>query len=269
MNKKFRYLYIEITNDCNLSCPFCPQNRKDQYLSFANFKIIIDKVKDFVETVYFHVLGEPSLHFEIDKFVHYASLNGLKSRITTNGINLENLKRINLQELNKISFSLQCLIQFSKEYQINKMKNIIAFLDDKPAPLGVDLRLWNNKNDPKIKELNKNIEEFLETSQVLKYPNIHLSIQDEFVWPNLNHKINTVKSSCLGGIKQLAILINGDIVLCCLDSSGHTKIGNIYNDDFQVLLESQFFNNIRLKSLNGEHYFDLCKRCSFRNRFKK
>ena len=99
---KFKKIYLEITNICNLSCDFCIKNdRKIKILSFDEFKIIIEKIKNYTNYLYFHILGEPLMHHEINKFIDIAS-NKFKVNITTNGyfinkiINNKNVRQINI-----------------------------------------------------------------------------------------------------------------------------------------------------------------------------
>ena len=81
--KKF---YIEITNNCNLDCSFCIKNtRKSMFMSEENFKIILSKLKNNTNYLYFHVMGEPLLHPLINEFINIASSNNYFVNITTNG----------------------------------------------------------------------------------------------------------------------------------------------------------------------------------------
>ena len=55
---KFKKIYIEITNKCNLSCSFCSiDNRERREMTVEEFKIVLDKVSDYTESIYFHVKG--------------------------------------------------------------------------------------------------------------------------------------------------------------------------------------------------------------------
>ncbi|MFR7881223.1 MAG: SPASM domain-containing protein [Christensenellales bacterium] len=89
-----------------------------------------------------------------------------------------------------------------------------------------------------------------------------------FIWPSLDHSYNTNLTRCLGGKKQFAILNDGSLCLCCLDYKGSTKIGNLFIDDFSTLLQ----NSNYLEAISGfnkrKPYFELCKKCTYRNRFK-
>ena len=63
---RFKKIYIEITNACNLSCPFCIKNkRKINYITLDNYKLIINKIKPYTKEIYLHILGEPLLHTNI------------------------------------------------------------------------------------------------------------------------------------------------------------------------------------------------------------
>ena len=68
---KFKQVYIEITNNCNLSCPFCPSSSMNQgeFLTVDKFKLIINNIKEYTKTVYFHVKGEPLLHNRLEEIL--------------------------------------------------------------------------------------------------------------------------------------------------------------------------------------------------------
>ena len=100
------------------------------------------------------------------------------------------------------------------------------------------------------------------------YQNIRFSYADEFVWPNLNSDIVLPYTNCLGAKKQIAILIDGSVVSCCLDYNGNTKIGNIFEEPFDTILNSQLFKNVVRGFCDKKPYFEICKKCSYRLRFK-
>ena len=69
--KKFKKIYIEITNNCNLNCSFCIKNkRKNKFMSKKDFDIILTKIKPYTNYIYFHILGEPLLHPNINEFIN-------------------------------------------------------------------------------------------------------------------------------------------------------------------------------------------------------
>ena len=103
--KKFKKIYIEITNACNLSCSFCPKTkRKIEYMSPNNFKDVIDKIKDYTDYIYLHVKGEPLLHPNLDEILSICDKENIKVQIPTNGTMLKDKKDIlqkhNIRQIN-------------------------------------------------------------------------------------------------------------------------------------------------------------------------
>ena len=46
----YKKVYVEITNNCNLSCEFCPHNKRiNEFISFESFKTILDKLAGYTE----------------------------------------------------------------------------------------------------------------------------------------------------------------------------------------------------------------------------
>ena len=71
---KFKKVYIEITNHCNLSCPFCSHDiRAKRWMSVEEFSHILKEVKPYTKTIYLHVKGEPLLHPNIIEFIKIAN----------------------------------------------------------------------------------------------------------------------------------------------------------------------------------------------------
>lgn len=79
---------FEITSYCNLDCPFCLNDssiHNNEFMSFDDFRCMIDKIKDKVQ----HVLisgGEPLANPQIVEMLDYLIQNNLAFRISTNGM---------------------------------------------------------------------------------------------------------------------------------------------------------------------------------------
>ncbi|MCJ7742968.1 MAG: SPASM domain-containing protein [Dehalococcoidales bacterium] len=58
---------------------------------------------------------------------------------------------------------------------------------------------------------------------------------------------------------ELLIRANGDLIRCCNDFKGETKMGNVFETPFQEIIERNF--DIISKSLTGRPYWDVCLRC--------
>lgn len=117
MNK----IYINITNHCNLSCPFCcmySSPKKNTFMNFETFKNIINKYDN--NTIIQLEGGEPFTHPSLSLFVDYLYNRGNKIIIDTNGTLLYDLS--NKSEI-KISINKYVL----KFYNLNKIKQLSYF----------------------------------------------------------------------------------------------------------------------------------------------
>ena len=83
---RFKKIYIEITNSCNLNCSFCHNNnRSKHFMNVEKFKEVISKIKGYTEYIYLHVKGEPLLHPNLEEILAICEQNNIKVNITTNG----------------------------------------------------------------------------------------------------------------------------------------------------------------------------------------
>ena len=124
MKKRFKKIYIEITNKCNLNCTFCNRTKKPfRELSIDEFKTIIDKIKDYTDYVYFHVQGEPLLHKNLKEFLDICEENDIKVNITTNGTLINKYVEIfnNSKSLRQINISLHS--ENNKENYLDEVFN--------------------------------------------------------------------------------------------------------------------------------------------------
>ena len=83
--KKFKKIYIEITNICNLNCSFCSKdNRIKESISLTNIEELLKKINDYTDYVYLHVKGEPLLHPKLKEILDLCEKYHKKVNITTN-----------------------------------------------------------------------------------------------------------------------------------------------------------------------------------------
>lgn len=273
---RFKFIYLEITNYCNLSCYFCPSStlKVHNYMKMDDIVKYIMMIKNYTDTVYLHILGEPLTHPNFKDIVRLCDENHLKVRVTTNATLI---KQYNFEEINvtKLNISLQSLINFPRSYLDEYFKNINVLLHEvsdklKTGKLGIDFRMWNDKNNVEVQNLNKLIKNYLvETINIGAYPNVRLSEEDEFTWPNEMDDYNYNDVKCLGGKTHLGVHVNGDVVLCCLDYQDKTIIGNINEQTLDEILCGDLYQKAMTSLQAGKAYFPLCASCLYRNRFNR
>lgn len=272
---KFKFIYVEITNSCNLNCYFCPSANleNNKFISIDNFEHIIWEISKYTNTIYLHILGEPLLHPKFVDLIEICKKNNIDVRLTTNGTLIENYDFSKLW-LKKINISLQSLINFDEEYletYFSKINIMLQQVHKKliSKELGIDFRIWNDKNNQQVCKLNTLIKTYLfEKLKINEYPNVRLSEEEEFSWPSDKDPKHHFEK-CLGGKTHIGILVNGDVVLCCLDYQGKTKIGNIYEDSLNNIISGDIYQQAMLSNTSGKAYFSLCESCKYRNRFNR
>jgi len=282
--KKFKRVYIEITNICNLKCKFCDiTNRKQEFMSLENVETILKKVKQYTDFIYLHVKGEPLLHPNIKEILNLAEKYNLQVIITTNGTLLKEKSKIlaSAKAIRQINISLHSIEQ-NQELQINKeeyLKEIFESIEEITQSINcyISYRLWNLDN---ISESEKNrdilncLKDYYELSQLLEQvknsdnikikDKMYINLDTIYEWPSLNRDIVSKKGSCYGLLTQLAILVDGTVVPCCLDQNGDIALGNILEQDLEEILNSKLAIEIQDGFRNNKLMHPLCQRCGFR-----
>lgn len=261
----FNRIYIEITNICNLNCEFCPNTkRKKEFMNINKFEEIIKKINKYTNHIYLHVKGEPLMHPELDSILKIANNYNMNINITTNGRLLkEKIQIINNNKIRQINISLHSF------NNINEIKEILEIID-KIKESYISLRLWNNKDNREIYDLlekhyKKKIS--LNNNRFSLTHNIFLDIDKLFSWPDISNEIITNYGTCKGAKKQLAILVDGTVVPCCLDNDGIINLGNIFNNSIDEIISSERYKNMINGFNNNKLVEDLCKKCGYRNKF--
>ena len=263
----FKKVYIEITNNCNLSCPFCIKNkRKKEYMTFNEFKIILNKLDGYTKYLYLHVLGEPLTHPNINEFINYAS-SKYKINITTNGYLIENIK--NNKNIRQLNISLQSyneLYNITLEDYMNKIFDVVDVLKEYTY---ISYRIWvKNKYTKNIinminKKYNCNLELDNLKNNTTITNKIFISTNQEFIWPDLNNDYYNEIGKCYALKDHIGILVDGKIVPCCLDSIGNIELGNIYKDDLKKIINSDRFKSMLNGFKNNKKTEELCKHCKY------
>ncbi|MGL4732750.1 MAG: radical SAM protein, partial [Fusobacteriaceae bacterium] len=130
---RFKKIYIEISNICNLKCSFCPTTkRKAQYMSIENFTQILKEVKEYSKHIYLHVKGEPLFHPNLAEILEIAKKEGFFVNITTNGTLIANRMELLLGEKapRQINFSLHSFDGDLESIDYNNyLENILFFTE--------------------------------------------------------------------------------------------------------------------------------------------
>lgn len=262
----YKKIYLEITNNCNLDCDFCIKNKRlKKYMSEEEFVCILNKIKNHTNYLYFHVLGEPLIHPNINDFIDIASKD-FKINITTNGYFINKIKdNKNIRQINISLHSFDLKYNISIDKYMNNIFNVIDNLDN----TYISFRFWveNICSDEIIDLINKHynaniIKEEIKDNIKIK-DRIFLNVSKEFIWPDLENDYYNESGSCYGLIDHIGILVDGTVVPCCLDSKGDINLGNIFKEELDDIVNKKRCINIINGFKNNIKYELLCKKCKF------
>src|SRR5690625_212245 len=118
--------------------------------------------------------------------------------------------------------------------------------------------------------LDYQIEERVERGGGIKVAErVYVNQDHLFEWPSLDAEEDDGRGFCYGLRTQVAILSNGTVVPCCLDGEGVINLGNIHEQSFSDIIESERARNIVDGFSRREAVEELCRKCGFRQRFGK
>ena len=276
--KRFSKVYLEISNLCNLSCAFCPgTSRPGHAMTELEFAALLPKLRPFADYLYFHLMGEPLLHPLLHRFLELAGDAGFRVILTTNGTLLPRQQQTLLASptLHKVNISLHpfeandLTIPFS-EY----LEGCFAFGKAAEGRVLISYRLWNNggqdeKNGEILAAMKAHFPEpwVPERRGIRIGSRVYLEYGDKFDWPDLAAPDGGEAVFCHGLRDQIGVLADGTVVPCCLDHEGDIRLGNLFQQELQEILDTPraraIYDGFSRRTASEE----LCRRCGYARRF--
>lgn len=274
----YKRVYLEITNVCNLACSFCPGTKREKrFMSREEFSILTEKLRGETQYLYFHIMGEPLLHPDLDLFLAVVGEKGFRVILTTNGTLLKNRGEIllNAPALHKINLSLQSF-EANEGGELYDYVNQCASFAAKAAEAGIicELRLWNrggldSLNDEILRLLAAAFPEpWEENSRSVKLAErVFLTEDDRFDWPALEASDRGERCFCYGLRDQVGVLVDGTVVPCCLDHEGDIPLGNLFKEELSKIMSTEKAQRIYNGFSRKKAVEPLCRRCGYARKF--
>ena len=279
MEQSLNRIYVEITNQCNLSCSFCPGTRRPPCTMRAEqFAAIAPQLRRHTRYVYLHVMGEPLLHPRLEEILDCCGANGLRACITTNGTLLPRRgSLLGHEAVHKVSVSLHSA-------EGNGVSDLSAYLQGvwdfcREGTMIRCLRLWNLGG---AEEQNGEILAFLARNlgfDPLERPPVRpgswklgehffLEQAEKFDWPDLSAPEGDTQF-CHALRDQAAVLSDGTVVPCCLDHEGDIPLGNLFVQTLEEILSSPRAVALYDSFSRRSPAEALCRRCGYARRFNR
>ena len=203
---RFKKIYIEITNQCNLNCAFCAHSgNHGNFMSAGQFSDILLKIKNYTSLITLHVLGEPLLHPELLAILKICSRESVQVNITTNGVLLKTVNPDIFSEpsLRQLNISLHSMGGHSlPEKAALYARNTVSAAKHlaERSPVIISFRLWNLTTENEEvelfnsmvisiinKEFNQNIvvSDIMHRNRGIKIADkVYLNSDHRFSWPD-------------------------------------------------------------------------------------
>ncbi len=271
-------IYIEITSRCNIHCSFCHlSNRPDAAMDPAFFRRIVQDAKQYTYYIYLHVQGEPLTHPAFEEILNICDEEEMKVQLVTNGLLITQYPDL-LQHpsLRKVSFSIQS-VEYHNADPVQYMQNILHFCR-KASAQGrpyCEIRFWRDdqlsgtRTAQCLEEIRKSctMEDSGRKNNWRIMPGVYVDMHNTFEWPADANDGETENGTCHGAVDQIAVLCDGTVVPCCLDSEGTIRLGNMKEQTMADIFASPRYTamaeGFKMHRLTEE----LCRRCTYRRRF--
>ena len=272
--KRFHKIYLEISNVCNLRCSFCPgTKRRPKVMTPEEASILLPKLRPWSDFLYFHLMGEPLLHPQLELFLNLAGEHGFKVILTTNGTLLPKQQEMLLRHpaLHKVNISLHAFEANDLDVPFEDyLSGCFQFGQAAQGKKLISYRLWNQGG---LEEKNQQILDALHAAFPGEWvkerkgtrigDRVYLEFGEKFDWPDMNAEEISQKVFCYGLRDQIGVLADGTVVPCCLDHEGDIPLGNLFRQEMEEILSSP-----RAKALEKTHEQEaLCRKCGYARRF--
>lgn len=268
-------LELELTNHCQLACPFCPHPVMSREKGFMSLDLI-DKVgrelQHKAKRAILHQLGEPLLHPDWDKAVQIiAGKYGIQSTFSTNAVRLNDdvITKIVASKLYGITLSIDGTEAVYETLRKNanwdwvagRVEKLLRARADAGAGPIMTIQIINMMEQKEIDSLRERFSPLLKDIG-------GVFIKDFATWTGdvIENIGNTAKPKkalryrCNKPWKNITVQWNGDVSVCCRDYNGIAIMGNANEKSVIDIWQSPEYNEFR-KGLRSHKFHNLCKNC--------
>ncbi|MDH4460064.1 MAG: SPASM domain-containing protein [Flectobacillus sp.] len=284
---------FEPTTSCNLRCPECPSGlrsftRPTGMLKDELFKRTIDELAETLLYLIFYFQGEPYLHPQFLSLVAYAAEKGIYTATSTNAHYLtdEQAKKTVESGLDRLIISIDGTTQETYEQYrvggnlekvIEGTKNIIKWKKElKSATPHVIFQFLvvkpNQHQIDEVKELAKSLgvdEVGLKTAQIYDYeqgsdliPTIDKYARYKQQEDGTYQIKNKLLNHCWKMWHSCVITWDGLVVPCCFDKDAEHRLGNLKENRFLSVWQSERYRKFRQTLVNSRQEIEMCKNCT-------
>jgi radical SAM protein with 4Fe4S-binding SPASM domain len=268
---------------CNLRCKGChtgikhPEMIKPQVLKFEDFKVMFDKIKNYVLSISLYNWGEPFLNKDIFKMIAYATENKVGTTMHSN-FNLfteEMAEKLVKSELTHLYLSIDGASQETYSiYRIkgdyNKVLKNVELLTRKKKELRKKYPIvtWkfltfdhnrHEVNNAKEKSISVGVNNF----ETFEANPILMDLRDEAKKYSDNPTLfNTLPERCPSLWSSIYVGPDGTLFPCSLSFRKEESFGNLITSEFKDIWNNESYVNSRKLFVNPTNLSQVPMPCS-------
>ena len=264
-------IQIELTEGCNLRCPFCGLQGIREEGPNKNFKFMTQDTIQSIATqiheagwnarIEFAMHGEPTMHPEyhsmIGTFHNHAPKNQIMMTSNGGGLLRERRSSINIAMLFANGLSILALDEYDGINIVSKIRD----KRDELIEMGFEVREYpaDPEGNPhrrigKRKLISLMVDPSISTAGTHSKLTNHAGA----AFPK-NEK--QAGKRCHRPFREMSIRWDGNVAVCCNDWRGEFKCGNVVTDGLISTWNGEFFDAARRKLYLGQRDFGPCSGC--------
>jgi len=289
------FLYIEISNKCNLFCPLCQMGlrqtvTRENRMNLENYKELITPIKKYLFQIFLYDWGEPFLNKDIYDIILFNTRNNIGSVVSTNcniPIDAERLIDSGLEYLiiSGDGVTQEIYSKYRKGGDISKvfsnLSSLIAVRKKRKTkyPIIEWQCLVMKHNERHLSDIKKTVVKM--GVDRVRFANVNFfpvegseSVQEEWLPDNpwyrsfdskrSQKKIDRgIRKPCHWLWRGGVVNVNGGITPCCLYDI--PDWGNAFEDGFSAAWNNKIYREARERSLNNnvvKKQEIICDRCT-------
>lgn len=270
-----KFFSIETTNICNAKCIMCPHSAfaGGKMMEDECFDKIVDELKhytDWITSVALYWYGEPLLDSKLCERIRLLKKNGIENiQISTNAERLDketaedlfksglNDLRISLDAIHKDTYEKIRGLDYGKV--MDNIHSLLELRNKQYRTVPIRIRMVEmEENKDEIDAFKTYWEKYVSNiDKVQTMPQLVNKLWKE------ECETKNMELPCVSVFSTLAIDVDGNICICCMDTNKEIILGNIKNISLQSVWRGEQIQNIRMKHLEGKKFeIPICKNCN-------
>lgn len=291
-------LQVEPTSRCNLACPLCPCGRGElerpaRDMTLDEYRTLIDDMEPYLMFLILWDWGEPFMNPQLPAMIRYAAERGIQSVTSTNCHFLQDeayLEQILTSGLTTLivavdSLSVKNYASYRQQGNVSTVvagvERLIALKRRLGSPTRINLRMVvMRQNETEIdatRDFARQIGADLFTVKTAN-PSCGATYQDSEIVPQNprwrryrylpgSWQRERAERPCRRVWTMSNIFSNGDVVPCCRDYTSGLRVGNILEEPFTRIWQSEGYRQLRRRIMEEKAEIEICYHCDDSFRF--